>query len=219
MRWPLVALVVLVVLHAVSSHCEAQQPAQPPKSRADIVKDFAEKQRKLDDTLDEMKKKHSKAVKEAEAEAVKKLKTIAQSEAGKGEIAEATQTWTSVLEIDASDIEAKKFFRSIGRLDIVQQQLEKASQREVVFPKRRTEWQGENGINFRLLPDGTWFESWATKERQRVHREVSRSPYHVELFNRNGSSRVQHILYPDHFYWKAYLDKEWNLGEDGAWIE
>jgi len=219
MRWPLIAIAVMLTGSVFSDRLPAQQ-TQPPKSKAEILKQLHEKEQKLDEALEKMREKHAQATSQAEADAVKKLKKLAQTEAGNGEIAEATETWSDVLEIDPSDFEAKKFFRSIGRLDIVEKKVAQAAAKKVELPTRRLLWQADNGQIFRRLPDGTWFESWANRDRQRVHREVSRSPYSIELFNRNGNSRIQHILYPDHYYWKAFLDKRWNLEPAvAAWKE
>lgn len=201
-----------------SGELAAQQPP-PQKSRVEILKSLSEKTQKLDTTLEKMKEKHANATSAAETEAVKKLKTLAQTEAGRGEIAEATETWTDVLEVDATDLEAKKYFRSIGRLDIVEKLVAQAEAKKVDVPKRRLVWQGESGINFRRLPDGTWLETWTNKDVKKVHTEVSRSPYHIGLFNRTGNSRIYHIIYPDHIYWKHANDKRWKLGPDGVWQE
>lgn len=219
MRCPLVAFFVTALAFCCASELAAQQ-AQPPKSKAEILKALSQKTEQLDKTLEQMKEKHAKATKNAEADAVTKLKKLAQTEASGGEIAEATETWTDILEIDTTDVEAKKFFRSIGRLDIVEKTLAQAEAKQSVLPTRRLFYEADNGITFRLLPDGSWLETWTNNDRQRIHQERGRNPYHIFLFNRTGSLRVLHIIYPDHYYWKHYLDKKWHLEPAvGAWKE
>ncbi len=247
MRWPLIALLIVPLVCSLGQVVAAQQapaptaaqpaapqppkppPAAPPqaappqaatpKSRVDILKSLSQKTEQLDNTLEQMKQKHATATTAAEADAVKKLKALAQTETSNGEIAEATETWTDVLEIDPSDVEAKKYFRSIGRLDLIEKTVAAAEAKNDFLPQRRTLWQGESGIVFRRLPDGTWLETWTNKDVRKVHTERSRSPYNIVLFNRTGSSRVLHIIYPDHCYWKHYNDRRWQLGSNGIWSE
>lgn len=103
---------------------------ESPGNVEEAVKRLGGRTKELDDKLTEIQAAHQKATQEAEAKAIVWLKQIARFEVGNGQLAKATEAWTEVLKLDTSDNEAREFFRTIGRLDVVQKQITRARSTE-----------------------------------------------------------------------------------------
>ncbi|MBI1247070.1 hypothetical protein GC197_04405 [bacterium] len=206
----------------------AQAPQAP--SRSDLLKAFAAQKKKLDDVLEEMVAKHDEAVKQARAKAVKQLEGIAKNEMSQGEIAKATATWTEILKIDPINVDAKAYFRSIGRIDdalalsneILRKQ-QTGSSAPSPTPIQRIVWRGEDGNVFQRSQNGSWIHIMPVDDgkgaKQYAYEEISRNAESVELFRKAGARGSHLMLYPDHSMWRWESDRDWTLVSDGHWVQ
>ncbi|MBI1247074.1 hypothetical protein GC197_04425 [bacterium] len=207
---------------AIAARTALAQSGQPDTKNG-ILSDLTKEINKFDGVLEEMTKKHAVAVHEARDRAVEQLRAIAKSQAGQGEIATATETWADLLILDPEDAEAKQFFASIDRLDIVQKIVNRNGNSKSRNQQiQRIVWQGENGTIVYRRPDGAWVERAPAPEgkepREEVYSEVSRNDYSIELFRRSGLSRFNFLICADHVMWKHKLDKNWSIISSGQWV-
>ncbi|WP_417745974.1 hypothetical protein [Rosistilla oblonga] len=101
-----------------------------PTRVEEAMKRLGGRTKKLDDKLAVIQAAYLKATRDAETKTIGWLKQIARFEVGNGQLAKATEAWTEVLKLDSSDKEAREFFRTIGRLDVVQKQIARAKSTE-----------------------------------------------------------------------------------------
>lgn len=215
MRQLMIGLVIASLVHVAGANVIAQDP-QP---REEIHKELEEQKKKLDAILQGIVDDHLKAVREAEKAAIEELKALARAEAGSGKIREATEAWTEVIKLDSTDPEANKFFRAIGREDIVQQQIAKAIEEQSPEPSMRVQWQSESGSVYRRQANGIWTHSWQDKDglHQRAYVEVGRTPCFIELFHDAGHFKQHKRIYGDRLFWRYANEKDWIDQTKGQW--
>ncbi|MHC2068878.1 hypothetical protein ACYFX5_15525 [Bremerella sp. T1] len=219
LRRPTIVVVTVIMLSGqwpVSSAI-----AQDPSPRDEVRRELEEQKEKFNKILQDMRDKHLKATRELEQKVIEELKALARSEAGNGKIKEATETWTEVVRIDATDADANKFFKAIGREDIIRQQILKAVERQSPEPTQRVEWHGEKGLVFRRQSDGRWLETWEDKGelKRRVHVELGRTPYFIETFHDGGHFKLYQRIYGDRLFWRYANHQKWREATKGLWID
>jgi len=217
MRPLLLSLLIAPLIHVVGMSVSAQDP----HPRDEIRQELQAQKEKLDKILHEIEDKHLQAVREAEKAAVEELKTLARSKAGSGNIKEATEAWTEVIKLDSTDPDANKFFRAIGREDIVQQEIVKAIERQSPEPTKRVEWRSDGNTVYRLQSNGVWLQLYQDKDglHQKPHVETSRTPYFIELFYDGGSHKQFKRLYGDRMFWRYANEQEWTNQNNGQWVD
>lgn len=213
----IIGLIIAMFVHVASINVNAQDP----KPRDEIRKELDEQKKKLDAILQDILDDHLKAVREAEKAAIEELKALARMEAGSGKIREATEAWTEVIKLDSTDADANKFFKAIGREDIIQQEIAKAIERQSPEPSKRNEWQSEGNSVYRRLPNGSWLHIWQDKDglHQRTMVEVGRTPYFIELFHDAGSFKQYKRIYGDRLFWRYANEKDWVDQIRGQWTK
>ncbi|MBI1247075.1 hypothetical protein GC197_04430 [bacterium] len=220
-------LICLALFCLIGAESVAYGQAAQPASKKDVLINLDKEVFRLDDILREMEAKHAKAVEEAKAKAVKRLKELARIEAGKGAIANARDLWTEVVKIDLNDAEAKKFFTAINRLDIIEREkarIEESKQRNesgsVNVPLRRVEWIGENGQLFRRVSEKDWtmetVDQDGKKQEERLQlNEVT--PYYIELSLEGPNFKSFRRLYHGHVTRRFISDERWTIDTTGHW--
>lgn len=211
----IIGLIIAMFVHVAGINVNAQDP----KPRDEIRKELDEQKKKLDTILQGIIDDHLKAVREAEKVAIEELKTLARSEAGNGKIREATDAWTEVIKLDSTDADANKYFKAIGREDIIQQEIAKAIERQSPEPSKRIQWQSESGGVYRRLPNGTWLHAWQGKDgvEQLIYVEVGRTPYYVEIFHDAGRWKQFKRIYGDRVFARYANETDWTAVNDGQW--
>ncbi|QDV66970.1 hypothetical protein Poly24_06600 [Rosistilla carotiformis] len=209
---------VLILAFACGIACaDDGKPAivleESPASVDEAMERLSGRTKELDGKLTEIQAAHLKATRDAEAKAIGWLKQIARFEVGKGQLTRATEAWTEVLKLDFSDKEAREFFTTIGRLDVVQAQI-KRERDDSKKPLSRTMFVCESGRVFKKISDGKW-EDTAPNHRG-IHREVRTDATGVLLEQIDNSTF--HWLTATRFYWNTPKNRHlWHIDEPGVW--
>lgn len=221
-RWIAVMCMALAVIFAARPGL-AQAP-QPAETQVDVLRDFTAEKKKLNDYVEQMREKHAVAVKQAKQKAIDELKKLAGAEAGSGEIAKATDTWSQVLQLAPDDNDAKVYMRAIGRIDLIEKANKQLTVAQTKPADQQILWQGENGMTIRRQPDGKWQELTpqpnGAQAQERIFTELGRNAYEIELQSVSGSTDNIHILVcRDHILRRYDADRRWTLQTTGHWVE
>jgi hypothetical protein len=156
----------------------------------------------------------NEAIMACDAELIASLKMLAKSSIAAGDLSQAATRWEEVLKFDAADVDAKAFFETIKRGDVVKKYWDKREKQWQAL--RRIEFHTVSGRVFSKLPNGVWLEN--TNKIKRIHREIERNDYFVLIELEDGNER--HLLLPDRFFWNNTNDRGiWRIDEPGQWIK
>ena len=159
---------------------------------------------------------YDKALREADAAALKSLHKIAQELVAAQEFEQATKVYREILHIQPSNLKAVEFFVAMKRDDVVEEARKAISGPEV--PKRRKLFVTESGRTYQRLPNGKWRDSHPKTLGWLV--EYSRSDFFIALKDIDGT---RHLLGPDCCFWARKDEHDsngfciWRRNESGVW--
>ncbi|TWU03586.1 S8/S53 family peptidase [Neorhodopirellula pilleata] len=186
------------------------------------------------------------AIKLARQKAILEIHPLAKNAVASKDLKYASDAYLQILKIDSADEEARDFFRTNNQLEAIEKQLEQqikkqepskpaemivkvnseamsmdAGKAEEASAMRRLQFESENGIVFKKLPDGSWVKLNPNGEVDYTLQEIDRNSYSVTI-RADAKNNVIHQLLPDHFLWA--WEGGWNRGSrtkgaDGHWTK